>query len=324
MLRKTKIITGVLTVVVLLGLITGGVYWYGISRNVEIEKIGEVTLTPKQDIKLGALVTAQVTVKCPWQRRPVAAQATVGKGARKLSEPVITRQVTKLGYTLWNIAVPMKPFRTGEIPQGDLQITFSRDKRTKNPKNDNSMQLTIPSFKVMPLPLNANSVPTIAGKMAEVAQTKVWQSYWLRIAAGVIAVIIIIVVILHRSKKVVAIVITSWERALSQLGGLRSDVATGHVDLGICFSRLTDIVRLYLEQRFTLKSSKQTTYEFLAELKQSTSPLEDSQRDFLKKFMQSADLVKFAKLAPDAEQLNHAMDRAEALIKETEPEEVKK
>ncbi len=324
MLRKTKIITGILTVVVMLALAAGGVYWYGISRNIAIEKIGEVTLTPAQDIKLGSLVTANITIKCPWQRRPVAAQATVGKGCRKLSEPLITRQVTKLGYTLWNVALPMKPFRTGEIPKGDLQITFSRDKRAKTPKNDTLMQLVIPPFKVAPLPLDANSAPTIAGKIAEIEQITGWKSYWIRIVAGLLAVIIIVVVLLRRNKKVVAVVITSWERALSQLGGLRSDVATGHVDLGICFSRLTDIVRLYLEQRFTLKSSKQTTYEFLAELKKSSSPLEASQRDFLKKFMQAADLVKFAKLDPNEEQLNNAMDRAEALIKETEPEEVKK
>ncbi|MCF6175724.1 MAG: hypothetical protein L3J71_08150 [Victivallaceae bacterium] len=324
MLRKTKIITGFLTPVVLLALAAGGIYWYGVSRDLAIEKMGEVTLTPGQDVKLGTLVTANVIIKCPWRRRPVAAQATVGKGCRKLSEPVITRQAMKLGYALWKVAVPMKPFRTGDIPTGQLQLTFNRDKRTENPADDNLMQLTIPAFKVEPLVLTANSVPTIAGKMVEIEQNKGWKSYWVWIIAGLVTVIIILVVLLRRGKKMVAIVITSWERALNQLGGLRSDVADGHVDLGICFSRLTDIVRIYLEQRFTLKSSKQTTYEFLAELKQPSSPLESSQRDFLQQFMQAADLVKFAKLPPDAEQLNNAMDKAETLIKETEPQEVKK
>jgi hypothetical protein len=322
MLRKTKVITGFLLVVVLLALAAGGIYWYGASRDLVIEKISEVALTPEQNIRLGTLVTANVMIKCPWRRRPVAAQAVVGKGCRKLSEPVITRQAMKLGYALWKVAVQLKPFRTGNIPKGQLQITFNRDKRTKNPADDNLMQLTIPAFKVDPLALNANSVPTIAGKMAEIEQNKGWKNYWLWIIAGLVAVILI--VLLRRGKKIVAIVITSWERALNQLGGLRSDVADGHVDLGICFSRLTDIVRIYLEQRFTLKSSKQTTYEFLAELKQPSSPLESSQRDFLKQFMQAADLVKFAKLPPDAEQLNNAMDKAETLIKETEPQEVKK
>jgi hypothetical protein len=323
MLRKTKIITGLLIIVVLLALTAGGLYWYGYSRNIAIEKIGEVTLTPDQDIKLGNLITAKVTVKCPWKRHPVAAQATIGKGCRKLAAPTIKRQKLALGFALWDISVQLKPYRTGEIPQGKLQVTFNRDKTAKEPTDDNVMQLVIPAFKVEPLPLTATTVPTIAGKIAEFKPVPGWKSYWWRIMAGVLAVIIILVVILKRRKAVAEVIITPWERALDTLGALRADVADGNVELGICFVRLTDIVRLYLEQRFMLKSSKQTTYEFLAEMKQSASPLEDSQRDFLKQFMQAADLVKFAKLPPDALQLNHALDKAETLIKETQ-EEVKK
>lgn len=323
MLRKTKIITGLLTVVLLLALGAGGLYWYGASRDLSIEKIGEVTLTPSQDIKLGNLVTAKVTIKCPWKRRPVAAQATVGKGCRKLSTPTINRQKTGLGYALWEIAVPLKPYRTGDIPKGQLQITFNRDKSAEIPVDDNLMQLVIPAFKVEPLPLDATTVPTIAGKIDEIELNKGWQGYWWRIAAGLVAVIIILFVVFKRRKEVMAIIITPWERALGTLGGLRTDVAGGNVELGICFVRLTDIVRLYLEERFILKSSKQTTYEFLAEMKQSDSPLEDGQRDFLKQFMQAADLVKFAKLPPDAGQLDHAMDKAEDLIKKTQNTEQK-
>jgi hypothetical protein len=324
MLRKTKIITVLLTAVVLLALAAGGLYWYGISRNFPIEKIDEVSLTPGQNIKLGELVTAKVTVKCPWERRPVSAVATVSKGCRKLSEPIITRQSMKWGYALWEVAVPLKPFRTGDIGKGELQITFNRDKRNKIPEDDNLMQLTIPAFKVEPLPLNAGSVPTIAGEVDEIELTCGWKKYWVWIAAGGLMVILVIVAMLmRRGKAMVAIIIMPWERALNNLGGLRKDVAEGQVDLGICFSRLTDIVRLYLEQRFTLKSSKQTTYEFLAELKQPSSPLESSQRDFLKQFMQAADLVKFAKLPPETAQLDDAMDKAETLVKETKQQEQK-
>lgn len=321
MLRKTKIITILLIIVTLLVLTASGFYWYGISRSFPIEKIGKVSLTPGQGIKLGQLVTAKVTVKCPWRRHPVTAVANISKGCREISEPVIARQAIKPGYALWKISVPFKPFRTGEISKSKLQITFNRDKTGRSAKDNHSMQLTIPAFKVQPLPLTTGASPTIAGKVDEIVTLHGWRKYWLWIVAGALLVVLAVVTIMRRRTGKTIIIITPWERALSNLGGLRRELASGQVDLGICFSRLTDIVRLYLEQRFSLKSSKQTTYEFLAELKQPSSPLENAQRDFLQQFMQAADLVKFAKLPPEAEQLNNALDKAELLIKETQQHE---
>lgn len=80
--------------------------------------------------------------------------------------------------------------------------------------------------------------------------------------------------------------------------------------------RLTDVIRSYLEQRFHLRAEHQTTREFLDEIR-SGGPLEEKQRSFLKEFLASADMVKFAKAPADTMAFDEAALRAETLVRET-------
>jgi len=81
---------------------------------------------------------------------------------------------------------------------------------------------------------------------------------------------------------------------------------------------VSDITRVYLEQRFNFHAPERTTEEFLRELA-STNLLAREQKDSLGRFLESCDLVKFAKYEPGEPELRALHQSAARLIDETEP-----
>jgi len=83
---------------------------------------------------------------------------------------------------------------------------------------------------------------------------------------------------------------------------------------------VSDTVRHYLEERFEFRAPERTTEEFLYEL-QRTDRLTRDQKDSLGGFLQSCDLVKFAKYEPQEPELRDLHGSALRLVEETEPVE---
>src|ERR1051326_5957957 len=81
------------------------------------------------------------------------------------------------------------------------------------------------------------------------------------------------------------------------------------------------ITRIYLEERFNFHAPERTTEEFLLEL-QSTTLLTPSQKESLSQFLQSCDLVKFARFEPTEATLRELHDSALRLVDETQFEAV--
>ena len=81
---------------------------------------------------------------------------------------------------------------------------------------------------------------------------------------------------------------------------------------------VSDTVRYYLEERFDIHAPERTTEEFLREL-QSTNLLLKDQKESLGNFLESCDLVKFAKYEPGITELQGLHDSALRLVEETEP-----
>jgi hypothetical protein len=84
---------------------------------------------------------------------------------------------------------------------------------------------------------------------------------------------------------------------------------------------VSDTVRLYLEERFTFHAPERTTEEFLRELS-ATNLLTDDQKESLGRFLESCDLVKFAKYEPGENELRELHSSAVRLVEETEPTEI--
>jgi hypothetical protein len=88
-------------------------------------------------------------------------------------------------------------------------------------------------------------------------------------------------------------------------------------------SVLTDILRVYLEQRFTINALEQTSDEILSSCR--SLPIQEHSKSGLQQLLQLADLVKFAKTMPLPDQNVQSITHAIAFINATVPlEEVKK
>jgi hypothetical protein len=81
---------------------------------------------------------------------------------------------------------------------------------------------------------------------------------------------------------------------------------------------VSDTIRFYLEERFDFRAPERTTEEFLYEL-QTTDRLMAEQKEKLGEFLESCDLVKFAKYEPGEAELRELHGSALRLVEETEP-----
>jgi hypothetical protein len=82
---------------------------------------------------------------------------------------------------------------------------------------------------------------------------------------------------------------------------------------------VSDAARAYLEERFNFHAPERTTEEFLRELS-ATDLLTPDQKQSLGKFLESCDLVKFAKYEPGEGELLSLHASALQLVEETQPQ----
>src|SRR5262245_7069389 len=121
---------------------------------------------------------------------------------------------------------------------------------------------------------------------------------WVAIAIVFIAVVVWLIWWLHHRKKVppasVRIPLTPYDLAVQSLRRLLDEqwIERGLVDE--FYTRLSDIVRHYLEGRFQLHAPERTTEEFLYEVARDNT-LTQEHKNLLGTFLQECDLVKFAR-----------------------------
>ena len=83
---------------------------------------------------------------------------------------------------------------------------------------------------------------------------------------------------------------------------------------------VSETIRSYLGQRFQAPSTRRTTEEFLRQMEADrTTPLA-GHRDLLREFLQSCDLVKFARYQPTLTELEQVQQRAITFVTATKPE----
>jgi hypothetical protein len=108
----------------------------------------------------------------------------------------------------------------------------------------------------------------------------------------------------------------SWEKAYNQLLALRQDNLLEQRLFKEFFTRVADIVRHYIENRFNIRAPHMSTEEFLNFLSIS-GHLNETQKTALKEFLNSCDMVKFAKYAPTVTEAWQNFDLAKRLIDDT-------
>ncbi len=108
----------------------------------------------------------------------------------------------------------------------------------------------------------------------------------------------------------------AWEIAFEELEQLEKSSLLDEGQFKVYYSRLSDIVRKYFENQFTIKAPEMTTEEFLWSLKE-LHEFTAAQKDALKNFLNSCDIVKFAKYIPGIEEGKESFQLAWRLVEET-------
>ncbi len=108
---------------------------------------------------------------------------------------------------------------------------------------------------------------------------------------------------------------TPFELAIRALQKLREE----NPPVEEFYTRLSDIVRRYLEGRFHLRAPERTTEEFLYEVSQDNT-LAQEHKDLLGAFLQESDLVKFARHHPEQADIQRALEAAEMFVRDTQPQ----
>lgn len=143
--------------------------------------------------------------------------------------------------------------------------------------------------------------------------------FWVFVILGALAVIALIVALvlflaLKRRQVTPPPVIPPHVRAKQKLQDALSLIGN---PLPFCIL-VSDTIRFYLEEQFSFRAPERTTEEFLYEL-QSTNLLNEDQKSSLGNFLESCDLVKFAKYEPHEPELRELHSAAIKLVDETEP-----
>jgi len=108
--------------------------------------------------------------------------------------------------------------------------------------------------------------------------------------------------------------------ALSELDKLKEEQLWQHDKVKDYYTRLTGIIRVYLEERYEVPAMEQTTQEILSDFKGENSQIKGKLFTGLQKTLDTADLVKFAKYTPMADENHFVLVHAYTLVEETKPE----
>jgi len=117
-------------------------------------------------------------------------------------------------------------------------------------------------------------------------------------------------------RRQVAPPVPAHELAFSQLLEILAENLIERGEVKLFFSRISDVLRSYIENRFGIHAPRRTTEEFLSGISRN-APFSTEHRGLLTEFLRNCDLVKFAEHCPSHDEIEKAVDSCKAFIDAT-------
>jgi hypothetical protein len=207
------------------------------------------------------------------------------------------------------------PFSVGEhkIPQVPVKVIM---------RDGSEIDLITPPvfvtvLSVAPKPVGPDKIAAIKGLLHHQAATE-RQFPWLWVIAGIMLIAAGATAVIALNRRTPAGVrkllrLSPAERALQELDHLAGSSLLTDGKVKEFYSELSEILRRYLGLRFRVTALEMTTSELCAALRE---PLKifDYSLPKLPALLQTADLVKFAKLEPQAETGMESIDAAREMV----------
>ncbi len=137
---------------------------------------------------------------------------------------------------------------------------------------------------------------------------------WLLGGGGALALALLAISLLRR-RRAPALGLT--EGTLARLRAARTHIASG--DAYAFAIHLSEILRQYLEARFGLRATRQTTSEFLRELATRDIPEVADSHDLLHAFLEGCDAAKYARYALGRSRMEAMADDAARFVEANRP-----
>lgn len=112
--------------------------------------------------------------------------------------------------------------------------------------------------------------------------------------------------------------LSAQERAIAALVRLQAEALSPY-EFGV---RISDILRGYLDEAFGIRAVTATSLEFLEAVKDHPR-FSEEERLSLREFLESVDLIKYARVEAGGEELGRLFMAAEAVVRKPEKEEKK-
>lgn len=123
----------------------------------------------------------------------------------------------------------------------------------------------------------------------------------------------------RRRRPVAVVVVPPHDKAYAALEQLLAEDLLPRREYKRFYRRLSAILRLYIEERFQIRAPELTTAEFLQEIAGGRGDLLASQRPGLQRFLEHCDLVKFAEVTPQDDEIRQSFALCKHFIRDTEP-----
>ncbi len=114
--------------------------------------------------------------------------------------------------------------------------------------------------------------------------------------------------------------IPAWDIALKKLDSLKSEKIWEKGDIKEYYTRLTDILREYFEQRFNLNAAEMTSSEILDAMKQHINEMPAERH--LQELLLLADMAKFAKAQPGDYENEQSIKYGYEIVNNTIPQHI--
>ena len=173
-------------------------------------------------------------------------------------------------------------------------------------------------------------VDTLKQKLYDIKPIAYVKKSYDKLIKGILLVSIIILIIIgilytyfykKRRKKLIDKEILPFDRAINELKLLEEEKPKLQTEFKNFYSKLTEIVRRYIEEEVKLDALESTSQELIAKLEnlidKGSLDLEKETVKNLKKVLENADLVKFAKSTPETNVAINDCKLVEVVVLET-------
>jgi hypothetical protein len=215
----------------------------------------------------------------------------------------------------------LEPFLSGEYVIPPMTVTFHEEgDTTLHYLESDTIKVTVSS--ILPEDQAELEIREITGPADIPAD---YRRVLIVGAALLTAAAVVVFFLWRRSKRIrqaYVRAVPAHEKAFARLERLLAERLVEEGRYAEFTARVSDILRLYIEDRFGLHAPERTTEEFLAEAGSGLA-VDDEKKSILERFLLHCDLVKFAALEPTAEEVKGTFETCRDFVDATKREEVR-